>query len=82
MELSTLTSKGQLTIPADLRKEMALHAGDKLNCFIEDDRLIIIPAKGSLKNLKGCVPGPDKPVSTEDMHRAVMEEAARRVRDT
>jgi antitoxin PrlF len=79
MELSTLTSKGQMTIPVELRRELELHAGDKLNCFIEDDKLIIVPAKGSLKNLKGIVPKPRKKISVEDMNKAVVEEASRRM---
>ena len=37
MELSTLSSKGQMTIPVELRRELELHAGDRLNCFVEDD---------------------------------------------
>ena len=78
MELSTLTSKGQFTIPIDLRRELELHAGDRLNCFVDGDKLIVVPAKGSLKNLKGCVPKPKNPVSIEDMNTAVMDEAAAR----
>ncbi|MFT6861990.1 MAG: antitoxin PrlF [Akkermansiaceae bacterium] len=78
MDLSTLTSKGQFTIPVDLRRELELHAGDRLNCFVEDDRLIIVPAKSSIKNLKGCVPKPEKPVSLEEMNVAVLDEAGSR----
>jgi len=32
-------------------------------------------AKGSLKDLKGCVPVPEKPISIEEMKAAVLEEA-------
>lgn len=78
MELSTLTSKGQFTIPVDLRRKLELHAGDRLNCFVEDDRLIVVPAKGSIKNLKGCVPKPKKPVSLDEMKAAVLDEAGSR----
>ena len=79
MDTSILTSKGQFTIPVDLRRELQLHAGDKLNCFIEDNRLVVIPAKGSIKNLKGCIPKPGKPVSLEAMDKAVRSRAAARM---
>ena len=82
IELSTLTSKGQFTIPVRLRRELELHAGDRLDCFIENDRLIIVPAKGSIKNLKGCVPAPVLPVSIDDMSRAVADEAASHMHGT
>ncbi len=75
MELSTLSSKGQLTIPIELRRELELHAGDRLNCFVEEDKLVIMPAKGSLKNLKGIVQKPSESISIEDMNTAVLDEA-------
>ena len=81
MELSTLTSKGQFTIPVELRRKLELHAGDRLNCFIENNRLVIIPAKGSIKHLKGCVPKPASPVSIDDMNKAILDEAASRLTD-
>lgn len=80
MELSTLSSKGQLTIPIELRRELELHAGDRLTCFLENDRIVVVPAKGSLKNLKGIVPKPEKPVSVEEMNAAILEEAAVRAK--
>jgi antitoxin PrlF len=82
MELSTLTTKGQFTIPVKLRRELELHAGDRLDCFIEDNRLIIVPAKGSIKNLKGCIPKSAKPVSIDDMNQAILDEAVSHMGNT
>lgn len=78
MELSTLKSNGQFTIPIVVRRKLELHAGDRLNCFIEDDRLIVVPAKGSIRKLKGCVPRPEKQVSIKDMNAGILDEAASR----
>lgn len=36
MEVSTMTSKGQITIPVAVRKKLDLQQGDKV-VFIEDD---------------------------------------------
>ena len=79
MDHTTLTSKGQMTIPVELRRELELHAGDKLNCFIEEDKIILIPVKGSLKKLKGIVPVPDVKISLADMRIAVEDEASKRM---
>ncbi len=38
---ATLTSKGQLTLPAEARRELHLKAGQKLALHVEGDRLII-----------------------------------------
>jgi AbrB family looped-hinge helix DNA binding protein len=78
MELSTLSSKGQLTIPIELRKKLELHAGDRLSCFVEEGKLVIMPAKGTLKNLKGIVKKPSVSISVEDMSMAVLDEAQER----
>ncbi|MCP3963531.1 MAG: AbrB/MazE/SpoVT family DNA-binding domain-containing protein [bacterium] len=37
MSISTLTSKGQVTIPKDLRRRLRLRAGDKLDFRAEQD---------------------------------------------
>ena len=41
MEIAKLTSKGQITIPLDIRKKLEVTTGDKV-VFIEDGDNIII----------------------------------------
>ena len=79
MELSTITSKGQTTIPAHIRRKLNLNADDKLHFVVEADHLLVIPAKRSIKELKGIIPKPDSPVSIEGMNAAVLDEAAERM---
>lgn len=44
MELAKLTSKGQITIPIEIRRKLGVKAGDKV-LFIEDgDKVVIINA--------------------------------------
>ena len=78
MQLSKLTSKGQMTLPASIRKYFELHRGDKLQCLIEGDHIVLIPAKGSVRDLKGMIAKPKLAVSIEDMNDAVETEAAER----
>lgn len=79
MDISTLTTKGQTTIPAAIRKRLNLQAGDKLQYLLEGERIVLVPAKRSIKELKGIVPKPAKPVSLEEMDAAVAEESAGRM---
>ena len=37
----TLTSKGQITLPIELRRRWDLHAGDQLDFALEDDRVVV-----------------------------------------
>lgn len=41
MKLSTLTSKGQATIPMDIRKLLDLHPGDKIAFEVSDGVVFI-----------------------------------------
>ncbi len=51
---STLTSKGQITIPGEIRKRLGLKAQDKVEFSIEGERIILLPVRG-LKSLRGSV---------------------------
>jgi AbrB family looped-hinge helix DNA binding protein len=73
-ELSaTFTSKGQLVIPAELRRKHALEAGTKVR-FLEDQfgRIILQPiTEDYLDRVRGCLAdGPDLLSHWEKEHRA------------
>jgi antitoxin PrlF len=78
MSAATITSKGQITIPKDVRVRLGLHSGDKI-CFIFDgkDRVSFIPVTKSIVSLKGIVPKPDEVVSLEDMQATVKARGSR-----
>jgi antitoxin PrlF len=44
---SVLTSKGQVTIPKDVRLRLGLKEGERVEFVTEGDRTIIRPAQGS-----------------------------------
>ncbi|PST24125.1 AbrB/MazE/SpoVT family DNA-binding domain-containing protein [Mesorhizobium plurifarium] len=72
MSTATITSKGQITIPAKVRTDMGLTAGDRVDFIrMEDGHYAVVPASHSIKSLKGIVPRPAKPVSLDDMQAAI-----------
>jgi AbrB family looped-hinge helix DNA binding protein len=78
MSTATVTSKGQTTIPVEVRSELGVSAGDRVE-FIElgKGRYAIVPATRSIKELKGIFKGRRrKPVSIEEMDAAIAERAA------
>ena len=77
MSTATLTSKGQVTIPSKVRVSMGLDAGDRIE-FIEmdDGTFTIMAATHSIKDLKGMIRKPAKPVSIEDMNTAIEAKGA------
>jgi AbrB family looped-hinge helix DNA binding protein len=43
---SVVSSKGQVTVPQEIRTRLGLREGDRLEFVIEGDRTIIRPARG------------------------------------
>jgi antitoxin PrlF len=39
---STLTSKGQITLPAELRRRWGLKSGDRVDFTLEDDGRVVL----------------------------------------
>lgn len=78
MSTATVTSKGQITIPVDIRVNLGIEAGDRINFILENGRVVFLPATKSVTELKGIVPKPDKPVSIEDMKATVKAEGGKR----
>lgn len=72
MTTATLTSKGQLTLPKDVRTALGVGPGDRVEFVrMEDGNFAVLPATHSVKSLKGIIPRPRKPVSLEDMDKAI-----------
>ena len=77
MSTATVTSKGQITIPAAVRASLGLEAGSRVE-FVEtsNGQFAIIPANSTVRALKGMLRKPDAPVSIEQMHKAIAVQGA------
>ena len=77
-ELSaTVSSKGQVVIPADVRRRLGLVQGSVVRFCMDDEGVRLIPAVGVVRRLKGRVPGPPHPVTLDDMRQSIVERRAR-----
>lgn len=79
MPTSTLTSKGQTTIPKQIRDFLQLKTGDRLEFIIEGEGQVLLrPATSELSELDGLLARPErKPVSVAAMEEAVAREVSR-----
>jgi len=73
MSVATITSKGQTTIPKEIREHLRLHTGDRLDFIIEESgKVIVQPATLDVKALDGILHRPGmKAVSIDEMSRAI-----------
>ena len=69
MSTATMTSKGQITIPANIRKALRLSAGERVVFTQLDDGTVIMRAKTrSILDLKGLLQAEGLPkLAVEDM---------------
>lgn len=79
MAVATLTSKGQTTIPKEIRDLLRLAPGDKLDFIVDSDgRVVLRPATLDVRDLRGLLRRKGgKRVSLEEMERAIAEGATR-----
>lgn len=77
MATATLTSKGQVTIPVQVRSSLGLDAGDRIEFVeLEKGKYAIMAATHSVKDLKGMISKPAIPVSIEDMNAVITAHGA------
>jgi AbrB family looped-hinge helix DNA binding protein len=72
MSSAAVTSKGQITIPLEVRKKLGIKPGDRVR-FIEGEKgeFILKPKTGSIRDLEGCVHWTGKPVTIEEMNETI-----------
>ncbi len=77
MVTATLTSKGQITVPAAVREALGVDAGDRVE-FVEvaPGRYELIAATRSVTALKGMFGKARKSVSIEEMNAAIARRGA------
>ena len=78
MSTATLSSKGQITIPTDVRRRLGLEFGDRVEFVEFDGGFAIRPAIDDVRSLKGLLRKPSKPVTIEDMNATIRARGAGR----
>ena len=80
MSTTTLTSKGQLTLPKDIRDRLGLKPGDKLSCaVVGDDQIVMRRKTRDVSDLVGLLHVPGKRATIEEMNEAAKQGAVARV---
>ena len=77
MTIATMTSKGQITIPAAMRLKLRLAPGSKVD-FVENEagEVVLRPLQGDVRRLRGVVKYDGPPKTLEDMDEAIGQAAA------
>ncbi len=77
MSTATVTSKRQITLPADMCRELCIVPGTKIDFYKNAaGETVLKPKLGDIRNVKGIVKYHGPPVSIEDMKQAVADAVA------
>ncbi len=78
MTMATVTSKGQITIPAIVRSALGVESGDKIEFIeVEQGRFEMVASTHSVTALKGLVRKPARAVTIEAMNQAIAKQGAK-----
>ena len=79
MSESTISSKGQVTIPKLIRELMHLKVGDRLQFKVEADGSVrLAAATRDVSTLQNILPRPKRRATLEDIDLAIRRRAAKR----
>ena len=77
-----VSSKGQIVLPAPLRRRLGINAGDPLDIAIEKDRIVLSPpakpkyeariVEDPITGFTSIDLGPDAPILTSEMVRELL----------
>lgn len=78
MASATITTKGQVTIPKEIRDYLNLDTGSKVDFVIDENGTVkLIPLNVSIKSLSGCLHRPKmKSATLEEMEAAIQAGAS------
>lgn len=77
MPTATLTTKGQITVPVEVRNDLQVDAGDRVEFVqIAPGRYEFVAITHSVNELKGMFGKPAKSISIEDMNKAIEKRGA------
>ena len=76
--ITTLTQRGQVTVPVEVRRLLGLKRGDKVACTIVDGRVQLTPIPFTLETAYRSVPPLANQGDFEEIVRVAKEERAER----
>jgi AbrB family looped-hinge helix DNA binding protein len=76
---ATITERGQMTVPAEVRRALGLGAHSKVTITLYDGKASLEPAKFTLETVYGSVQPINRPEDFKELSRRARDEHAREV---
>lgn len=80
MSEARMTSKGQITVPKEVRLKLNLKPGDRVLFIVEDDGAVRMRAANKdIASLRGVLPPPKRKATIEEIEASIARSAVARV---
>lgn len=79
MTATTLTRKGQVTIPKPIRDRLGVREGEKVLFVVRGDEVVLKVLRGNILDLKGSVKATAHPENFEAVRRSFKKSVASKV---
>ncbi len=76
MLISRVTSKGQTTIPKEIRDRLGIKPGDTVAFVVKGETAVIVPIRGTLRDLRGSIRPRKVPEDLEEVRKEVKRKIA------
>jgi len=76
---STITRKGQVTIPKAIRDRLGVKEGEKVFFVMRGEEVVLKVVKGTILDLRGSVRASAHPEDFEKIRRSVKQAVAKKV---
>ena len=74
MRSATVTSKGQITVPVEVRRKLGLTPGVKVDFWeTATGDYLLRPRTGSIKDMYGCLAGLDAPKTNRELNELLSD---------
>ena len=75
---ATVTSKGQVTLPKELRDALGIKSGSKLRVRLDGDRIVLSRKTGGISDLFGILGKPKRHLTLEEIEDGIIQGAVER----
>jgi len=75
--VTSLTQRGQVTVPAEVRRLLGLKSRDKVAFAIDNDQVRLVPVTFTVESAYGSVKPRNRPEDFKALSRAAREERAK-----
>jgi AbrB family looped-hinge helix DNA binding protein len=79
MATSTITQKGQVTIPKEIRDGFGLTEGDRVFFVRRGDEIVLKVLRGNILDLRGSVKASQRPENLEEVRQSTKKKVASKV---